>query len=618
MDLRLGQAGSTLRTFLEDELSETHLGLTSGARQHLERFRSFLLAFYTTKLGYYPPASIDARGTIFEPETYRTMHDDFEALYELLVDGSFTSAESTPFLAQGGICTVQSVHSFDLRYRYKSLDHPLPLLPEVSSAHNSRRMSFLATISGGAGKLRPDQRLVAHAALVKAQNQWKRAVLQNDLVRAYRRFEEESIVSPNRADRNEKVNLVDARKVRWILVYAIYQTLRNAVTAPAEVRDIDDLDYSVAISTADLPPWKEDRSVGGASVRSLVRRQTEMSMMTRSPSTSTSGWNSAETTPSQLGRTKLKPDIDYFALTHRPTGLDISPRPRPPISMQNSPSVPPRSRSLTRSLSRNNAFRRSLSLFRREPPAPEAPPARKPGYHEIVVHGYGNGTNEVSHTPPPIEGPVAPDSPKSTANRSNSTASNSSAQTDGRSAGSEAGTAESSAPPTSPKGEDFSALGIAQGETEAERQAEDDDEDPPTPDIPPRGRRREVVSYFLPSGSRSQPIITPARPGSSGQTGVMDASLRKGRGYAASYESLVQRQEEALVMAELSPSPLRIKKDESRRLPNDADVLDGGEFDMDKGRGIDAILGDEEVMNEWENYPGLGGHTFFVPGVVEV
>ncbi len=317
MDLRLGQAGVMLRTFLEDELSETHLGLSSAARAHLERFRSFLLAFYTAKLGYYPPTSIDRRSTIFEPQIYRTLHDDFEALYELLVDESFTSGQSTPPLAQGGICAMQSVHSFDARYRYRSLEHPLPLLPEVgggAAARHPRRTGWMGMAVAPLllrDKLRPDQRLVAHAALIKATNARKRHVAANDLVRAYRRFEED-VVSHSRVDRGEKISLVDARKVRWILVYSIYQVLRNIVVAPAEVRDADDLDYHVSISTTDenLPPWKE----GGAGSR-------RASYLGRSTSNSTFRWNaSAPPTPGPASLSfsaGIKPDIDYFALTHK-------------------------------------------------------------------------------------------------------------------------------------------------------------------------------------------------------------------------------------------------------------------------------------------------------------
>ena len=552
MDLRLSQAGTMLRTFLEDELSEAHLGLSAGARGHLERFRSFVLAFYTTRLGYYPPASIDTRNTIFEPEIYRVMHDDFAALYELLVDESFTSAESTPQLAQGGICAIQSVHSFDLRYRYKPLDHPLPLLPEVTTSQNPRRMSWMSMSRGSGGdKLKPDQRLLAHAALIKASNSWKAAIMGNELVRAYRRFEEESIAA-NRVDRAEKVNLVDARKVRWILIYAIYQVLRSVVLPPPEVRDSDDLDYNLGISTTDLPPWREDRVNPG-----LLRRHTGFVSRTPSLSTSGGGWSSP-TSPMQAVA-EIKPDVDYFAITHK---LTRPARSRPPIS--NSRQTPKtteapkaRSRSLTRVLSASSTIRRSLSVFRRDTLPPIESPSRKSaGYHEIVVLGYGNGTNPCR------------------------TPSNASSSGSGSESNLTTGTSASSAPPISPKGGGFTAPQWTGGH----------------PAIPPRGRRREVVSCI---GARSEEALPTRtlRPSKTPFSASLGNLAHGGTNYAAMYEELVVQGEQQVLEVELSPSPLRIRKGDTGgfRLPEDPDTWTK----------VGTLPREGDIMQQ---FGGLGGH----------
>ena len=57
MDARLDRCGRRLASFLSDDLSDTHLGLSTGARAHLDTFRSFLQSYHVAKLGYYPPAS---------------------------------------------------------------------------------------------------------------------------------------------------------------------------------------------------------------------------------------------------------------------------------------------------------------------------------------------------------------------------------------------------------------------------------------------------------------------------------------------------------------------------------------------------------------------------------
>ncbi|KAM5351147.1 hypothetical protein ACJ41O_003870 [Fusarium nematophilum] len=386
MDYRLGQASAMLRTFLDDELSEAHLGVSAGARAHLERFRSFLLSFYTTKLGYYPPP-LDSESDPFEPHIFRIMLEDFEALYDLLVDDQYTSSHAMPTTAHGGICTIQLVQSFDTQHSYDPLEHPLPLIPDLCGDHTSRRMSWLP---GRVITLRSDHRRVtAHAALTSASNPTKPGVSHNDLVRAYRRFEEDSIMSPNKADKQEKVSLVDARKVRWILIYAVYQVLRHATGTPPEVEeDRDEANYSLSVSTANIPPWSNPRDMGH-----ILRRQTQFVT-----GEGQLDWSVHDEPDSRI---EIKPDIDYFALTHKERPSSSSRR-RPTIERRASvPSRPSRSNSLTRALSRSSTIRRSMRMFKSSssspsstPPQTVTPPTR-PTYHEIVVHGYGNGTNDV-------------------------------------------------------------------------------------------------------------------------------------------------------------------------------------------------------------------------------
>ncbi|KAK7697121.1 hypothetical protein SLS64_013865 [Diaporthe eres] len=206
LDNRLSRAGAMLGDLLETELSEAHLGLSTGARAHLDRFRNYIQGFYTTKLGHFPPPPAQGgHSTVFKPDLYNTLKADFEALYEYLVDERFTTAGNSPFEAQGGLCTLQSVQAFDSRNKFSPLEHPLPLLPETPRSKESRRMSMpwqlVAAARAGDGKLRPDQRLVVHAALMKATNHTKVHLMENRLVLAYRQFEETSVLTPHKADR---------------------------------------------------------------------------------------------------------------------------------------------------------------------------------------------------------------------------------------------------------------------------------------------------------------------------------------------------------------------------------------------------------------------------------
>jgi len=592
MEVRLVEASARLRTFLEEDLSDAHVGLPPGARAHMERFRSFLLSFYTTKLGYYPPTSLSTQTGIFEKHMYDIMRDDFECLHELLVDENFTSAENSPFLAHGGICVVQNVHSFDLRCRYQSLEHPLPLLPDAMPPTASKRMSWF----GRPNKLKPDDRLVDYAALARATNDWKTPILKNDLVRAYRVFEEDSVISPSRVDRREKLSLADARKVRWILIYAIYQVLRNVTEPPREVCEIEGIDYHVAISSAGLPPWKEGRCV-----ESLVRRQTDMTALPLLPDVPTNS-----STPLLL---EIKPDVDYFALTHK------SATEQPSADLVQA--AKPRSRSLTRNFPRTNEmFRRSISLFRNPGQTrPTTPATTAPKYHEIVVHGYGNGTNSVRVEPKtaldtiqptnadhdsesepssPASAVAAADS-ASTATRSLSHSSKASSHSDSNSRNSTVTTATSTdASPPSPASEKEESAAPATWQQQ-EQQTMPDIISP----IPIRGRRRVVVSMMQidGAGERTHSLEPPRRRPAS----VYARATSTLPEYARDYAELVEEQREELEQEEMQPSPLRIQKGRAVTFP-----LPG----FSSWHSLDAS---SDQVTEWENYTGLGGHVEVAP-----
>lgn len=384
LDSRFDAATDMLTSFLDNELSESHLGIPSGARAHLERFRSFLLSYYTTRFGYYPPRE-------FSPSTCSVMRDELEALYKLLVDDTYSATEGMPAVASGGICTLQLVQMFDAKHRYESLDNPLPLLPQFDQNGPSRRMSWRPRVD----KLRPDQKLLAHTALIKASN-WRESIFRNDLVKAYRKFEEDLVLGTSNADKQEKVSLVDARKVRWILVYATYQVLRSVTDIPSEVFDAGEANYHVAISTKN-PPSLSEATVDMAN---LMERQTDLAVQS-SPSIY---WADSAGSTGGSGKIEIRPDIDYFALKRGESTSPVENTGRPSargrISAASS-AVPTRSNPVARGLSRNGTIRRSMLIFKPGPisPTQEATSLSRPLHHEIVVQGYGNGLNYVSITP---------------------------------------------------------------------------------------------------------------------------------------------------------------------------------------------------------------------------
>ncbi|KAK4163883.1 hypothetical protein QBC43DRAFT_196419, partial [Cladorrhinum sp. PSN259] len=259
MDAKLRNAGQMLRNFLEDDLLEAQIRLSHGELAHLKHFRTFLTAFFTKRLGRYPPASIDPPALVFEPEVYKLMYEDMDALYLHLADTEFTT-KTLPTMAQlqTGSSILHIVHGFDQRNRYAALNHPLPLIPELVPKTSSRRISWLTK----SDKLKPDQRLVSHAAVAKATNKQK-ALLRNKLVIAYMKFEEDAVFFPPKVDKGEKITQADTRKVRWSLIYCVYQVVRSCALPPPECAGIaGDLNYNISIDTSNLVlPWVEGQTL---------------------------------------------------------------------------------------------------------------------------------------------------------------------------------------------------------------------------------------------------------------------------------------------------------------------------------------------------------------------
>ncbi|TGJ82280.1 hypothetical protein E0Z10_g6477 [Xylaria hypoxylon] len=282
--------------------------------------------------------------------------NDFEALCEFLEDKSFDIFQSSDLLTESHILTFGSIKSFDTQYNHETLFHPLPLLPDMPQRKSSFwKMAWWNRPT----KTSQSRQTDTLAALARATNSDRSEVVENHLVAAYRKFEEDQITSPTKADEPNNPEPISGRKVRWILIYAIHQTLRRATEVALEVRDATGVPYHLCISTVDLPPWKEEQSV-----HALVHAQLDRALLSSPPLSSP---------PSGA-----KSDNDYSSLANQAT-MSTKERPRSNI-FEN---FMPRGYS---------ALRRSFSL--RTTQGTERPHSEvlKP-CRETVAHGNGNKMN---------------------------------------------------------------------------------------------------------------------------------------------------------------------------------------------------------------------------------
>ncbi|KAI9841360.1 MAG: hypothetical protein M1837_000743 [Sclerophora amabilis] len=361
MDIRLDHAGRQLTAFLDNELSGAYLGLGNGSRTHLDRFRSFLHSYYVGKFGYWPPpAQADGKSSISK-STYRAMYVEFRDLYEYLVDDDSTSSmENTVRPPSGGLCVLQNVAAFDKRHRYLSLPHPLPRLPEDPQHVTRQRSLNPQKLSRSFGKAaKADRCMSTLAALSAATNSYKVSVMESSLVRAYMRFEKECTMKGE-----DKVTPSEARKVRWILIYAILQTLISVTRAPVEVRDTEHVSYNLCCQIAGTPPW----SHGGVN-GSKEKLKRERSVLSRSVSARPP--QSAKSIP-PVPRAPENSTTHSSASSCSDVKVEIVP--------DTDPLPPPQPATLVRS--------RGISIKSPQPRRLASPAS----WCEILIHGYGNGT----------------------------------------------------------------------------------------------------------------------------------------------------------------------------------------------------------------------------------
>lgn len=379
MHLNVSRATRSLGTFLEEELGPEHLGLSKPSRDHLDRFRSTLHSFYVQEFGYFPQGPREA----WDKRMWMRIYNDFHCLYKYLADTASSNGMTNNYGLNGGICVTQNVKAFNENHGFSPLKHPLPLLPE--SPARRRTMDARKSL-GSFSRPRGDSEL---DPLTQAANTNSRRVMTNAFVQAYISFERQKLA--------ERVTVVEARKVRWLLVYGVLQMLISVTKAPNEVRDTETPSYPLCVSTDDCLPWAEDARDVATVDQAAARISAELDIVSR--------------TIADDKKISIQPDCeaetaeDYFSSStssRRNSMMSLSMTPQPLR-----PALPPRTSSIRSSVS---SIRRSMvgSITRRNSQMSTMIPIASPtiatrkktgAYREIVIEGYGNGANVSSFSP---------------------------------------------------------------------------------------------------------------------------------------------------------------------------------------------------------------------------
>lgn len=247
MDLHISRVKKATSSFLDEELGADSLGLSKPARDHLDHFRSFLYGFYVDKLGYFPPRE----GLGAKRRPWQGIYQDFQHLYDYLADNDSSCDWTSGRGLTGGICVIQNVRNFDARHGYSSLPHPLPLLPHLPK--RTRRslgsQTALKSLKLARANSVLDTASTATLSLDDATNSCNPDVLASPCVKAYQQFENQRV--------DVKLDVIEARKVRWLLIYGVLQLLTSVFGPPKLGPSTLKLSYSLCAMTNSSPPWAD-------------------------------------------------------------------------------------------------------------------------------------------------------------------------------------------------------------------------------------------------------------------------------------------------------------------------------------------------------------------------
>ena len=262
METRLDRVAKSMTTFFDNDVSGSSLGFGRIAQDHMDRFRSFLHGHYIESHGFWPPSGFAASFAL-RRSLYSSMYMDFRALYQYLVDTQSNFALPSAKPSQSGVWTLQNIRAFDTQSKLETLPHPLPLLPQP--VRHSAPLGF--TI-----KKRRMEREARQIALMKSLGDASNRnpdLMKSRLVRSYSQFEKQTVL-----DGFDPVDPVEGRKVRWILIYAIFQTLASVISAPKEVTDTDGLSYPLCCQRPKVMPWVVEGDEPAATI-SVAGRSTK-------------------------------------------------------------------------------------------------------------------------------------------------------------------------------------------------------------------------------------------------------------------------------------------------------------------------------------------------------
>lgn len=183
-----------------------------------------------------------------------SMYAEFRNLYNYLVDSTSSYIGSHHGDQVDDLDITQRVVSFDQKHRFETLKNPLPLLPKFENP------SFSTPIRQLQKRQRRESlsdRKMQLVSLLRATNREDLKARACPLTFHYASFEKAQCLETSD---KASLSLTEGRQIRWLLIYAIVQTLVSVLRAPPEVKDSITGSYPLCCKIPRRPPWYRSRS----------------------------------------------------------------------------------------------------------------------------------------------------------------------------------------------------------------------------------------------------------------------------------------------------------------------------------------------------------------------
>ncbi len=274
LQVRIQEVQDCLGKWHFDELHHALEDEPPSVKQASERFRKFLKQHYQKEYEHWPvKKGVEVKNLWLDRSIILRLQEDFEALYEFLVDRTVTwneekdemSCESDKRNAKNSIlksnsqCWVDAdddrmlciCRNIDCRLNAAdNIPYPYPILPSsVPPPADGGKKKGLFSKEKNKDRIRESRLAHAYNASTNA-DRLDREYAFNALVKAFITFE--------KSDQLDVVDPREARRERWTTIYCVLSTLANISVDVPNLSFKTNVGYFLNTRLNDLPPWCPD------------------------------------------------------------------------------------------------------------------------------------------------------------------------------------------------------------------------------------------------------------------------------------------------------------------------------------------------------------------------